>query len=277
NGERWKHLLSGQEAPQPPSHLRERERVTLKEPPEGEEGEGPTEELVLLSERSGATDSPEHARFVETLSCHSERVTAHAERIASALNLPKELGEAVVLAARWHDRGKDRPVWQRYAQNRNGNEPLAKSDKYGHGRELGGYRHEFGSLLQAAADREILNHPERDLILHLIAAHHGWARPHFEPQARDNEGPVDPATGQRRRPTTRQNEAVAIEAMQRFGRLQLRFGRWGLAWLESLLRCADALASQTPNQADAPVNTAANAGGSGCVGASQSSSGEIGK
>jgi len=94
--------------------------------------------------------------------------------------------------------------------------------------------------------------------LHLIAAHHGSARPHFEPQACDNEGPLDSATGQRRRPTTRENEAVAIEAMQHFGRLQLRFGRWGLAWLESLLRCADALASGAP-QSPSVANEAAGA------------------
>jgi len=255
DGERWKRLLSGEEAPQPPSHLRERARLTLMEPPEGEEDEGPSKELVLMCERAEVgVDSPEHARFAETLVRHSERVAAHAERIASALNLREKLREAVVLAARWHDRGKDRPVWQRYARNRNGNKPLAKSDKYGHGRELGGYRHEFGSLLEASADPVIQNHPERDLILHLIAAHHGWARPHFEPTAQDNEGPVDPATGRRRRPTTRENEQAAIEAMQRFGRLQQRFGRWGLAWLESLLRCADALASQAPGQPLASAN-----------------------
>ena len=252
DGERWKHLLSGQEAEQPPGHLRERERVTLREPPEGAEDEGQTEELVLLSERTQVgADSPEHVRFAEKLPRHSERVAAHAGRIAAALNLPQALREAVVLAARWHDRGKDRPVWQRYARNRNPADPLAKSDRYGHWRELAGYRHEFGSLLEAAAAPEIRDHPERELILHLIAAHHGWARPHFEQAAQDNEGPVDPATGQRRRPTTRENEAVAIEAMQRFGRLQLRFGRWGLAWLESLLRCADALASAAPQAAGA--------------------------
>jgi CRISPR-associated endonuclease/helicase Cas3 len=247
--------------------LRERERVTLKEPPEGTEDEGSTEELVVLSERAEvAAENAEHARFVEALTAHSERVAAYAGRMATALNLPQAVREAVNLAARWHDRGKGRPVWQRYARNRNFADPLAKSEKYGHPRELGGYRHEFGSLLEAAADADIQNHPERELILHLIAAHHGWARPHFEPQAYDNEGPLERDTGQRRRPTTRQNETAAIEAMQRFGRLQLRFGRWGLAWLESLLRCADALASAAPQPAGAGNATVDADGISGAQG-----------
>ncbi|WP_428937279.1 type I-G CRISPR-associated helicase/endonuclease Cas3g [Fontivita pretiosa] len=248
-GERWTHLLTGQETHEPPVNLRQRERISLKEPPEGEEDEGVVEELVLLAEqREVAADSPEQAPLRESLSDHLNCVSTHAEHIGRALGLPNPLREALVLAARWHDRGKDRPVWQRYANNTNGSEPLAKSEKYGHWRELGGYRHEFGSLLEAAADPDINGHPERDLTLHLIAAHHGWGRPHFEQRAFDNEGPTDPATGQRRRPTTRQNETAAVEAIQGFGRLQHRFGRWGLAWLESLLRCADAMASTAANE-----------------------------
>jgi CRISPR-associated endonuclease/helicase Cas3 len=185
------------------------------------------------------------------LDAHQGAVGETAARLAMALGLRDHLATAVELAGRYHDSGKGagREVWQRYALNcphrdSPGGE-LAKSDQYGHWRMLGGYRHEFGSLLDAAvgpvggpAPVEIADHPERDLILHLIAAHHGWARPHFEPRHFDPGSRVHPRS-------TAANERAAAEAIKRFARLQRRFGRWGLAWLESLVRCADAEASAT--------------------------------
>ncbi|KKL04913.1 hypothetical protein LCGC14_2611330, partial [marine sediment metagenome] len=62
--------------------------------------------------------------------------------------------------------------------------------------------------------------------------HHGWARPHFTEQAL---GPFayNPNA-----------KLIAREVMLRYTRLQERFGYWRLAWLESLLRCADGIASQ---------------------------------
>ncbi|MFN7022020.1 MAG: type I-U CRISPR-associated helicase/endonuclease Cas3 [Phycisphaerales bacterium] len=172
---------------------------------------------------------------------HNRAVGEAAERIGRALGLSDGLTKALALAGRWHDAGKARVVWQRYATNPNGAAPIAKSDRYGHWKILGGYRHEFGSLLDAAASDEVktFDPDTRDLALHLIAAHHGWARPHFEPRHFDRGDADRPV------PTAR-SEAAAVEAMQRFGRLQRRYGRWGLAWLESLLRCADAEASGTP-------------------------------
>ncbi|MBZ0229748.1 MAG: hypothetical protein K8F58_15040, partial [Bauldia sp.] len=95
-------------------------------------------------------------------------------------------------------------------------------------------RHEFGSLREASADDVVRKHPERDLILHLIAAHHGWGRPHFNEEHWD----IAEDAGEE------ENAAVATEALRRFARLQRRFGRWGLAWLESLLRSADYRVSQ---------------------------------
>jgi CRISPR-associated endonuclease/helicase Cas3 len=136
------------------------------------------------------------------------------------------------VAGRWHDSGKDRDVWQGAIFNNDPTKRFAKPGPRGMKADrLGGYRHEFGSLLDAAQALEA--YPEADLVLHLIAAHHGWARPHFRDSAMDYEryGEDD-------------NTKAAFETLQRFERLQRRFGRWGLAWLESLLRCADVLASK---------------------------------
>jgi len=200
--------------------------------------------VLLESPAAAAIENPEAARVQQTLAEHTETIVKYMEAIADRLGLEPAIKDALVSAARWHDCGKGRAVWQRFARNDNDAEPLAKSTRYLHGRALSGYRHEFGSVLEAMADEGIRRHPKRDLILHLIAAHHGWARPHFEPRAFDHEGPRDTASGERTPPTTTENEAAAVEAMQRFGRLQQRFGRWGLAWLESLLRCADIAASK---------------------------------
>ena len=77
----------------------------------------------------------------------------------------------------------------------------------------------------------------QDLILHLIAVHHGYGRPHFPPKAFDPERPDAVAA------------KVAAEVPQRFARLQRKYGRWGLAYLESLLRAADYAASAKPSAA----------------------------
>ena len=110
---------------------------------------------------------------------------AMAESTVEHLALGTSFGNAVVESTRRHDLGKDVRCWQRYACN-DQTRPLAKSDKYLHGRALGGYRHEFGTLLKAAG--EDIAASDRDLVLHLIAAHHGWARPHFRPHAGGSVG-----------------------------------------------------------------------------------------
>ena len=79
----------------------------------------------------------------------------------------------------------------------------------------------------------------QDVVLHLIAAHHGYARPSFPPQAYDHE-----------RYNTEQNEQAAYDVLRRFARLQRRYGRWGLAYLESLLRAADWSASAKPTEVE---------------------------
>ena len=165
---------------------------------------------------------------------------ADAERFARQLTdlvpLSPEVRSAVVFAAAHHDEGKRRLPWQRGIGNTDPTKSLAKTINARFDRsKTEGYRHEFGSLIDLVKpgplDTEIAQHPERDLILHLVASHHAWARPHFKPDGHDPEHP-------------QLSHTVAAEAALRFQRLQRRFGWWQLAYLESLVRSADALASQ---------------------------------
>jgi len=66
----------------------------------------------------------------------------------SALKLPNELQEALVTAARFHDLGKKREVWQRSIGNPDPTDWYAKSGRDWEPRDIcPDYRHEFGSLL----------------------------------------------------------------------------------------------------------------------------------
>jgi CRISPR-associated endonuclease/helicase Cas3 len=110
----------------------------------------------------------------------------------------------------------------------------------------GGFRHEMLSL-QLAERTAMPEGPaaERELVLHLIAAHHGHARP-FAPVVADDdppevehEGVVLGATERKQNPPHRLDSGIA----DRFWSLTRLFGWWGLAYLEAMLRLADQQAS----------------------------------
>ena len=172
------------------------------------------------------------------LDTHVGDVQREINRIVAGLSLPEEIAQAVRVAGRLHDHGKRRAQFQATLGNRA--YPgcvLAKSGRAG-ARLPETYRHEFGSLTDATEDAEFkgLSPQMRDLVLHLIAAHHGRARPHF---------PMDEAYDPDHAPTV--TDPVACEVPRRFARLQRQYGRWGLAYLESLLRAADWAASAEPS------------------------------
>lgn len=176
-----------------------------------------------------------------TVNEHDADVERYIKAIARKIGLDEELIEAVGLAGLGHDRGKNRDWWQAAIGNPKTDnpewQPLAKSIHKSFDNNLNqNYRHEFGSLVETEADRELKEHPHRDLILHLIAAHHGYARPHFPSEAFDSSQP------------TAVSGKIAERAMQRFDRLQRKYGWWQLAYLEAVLKAADALASRDFNR-----------------------------
>jgi CRISPR-associated endonuclease/helicase Cas3 len=154
------------------------------------------------------------------------------------VSLPRKISAAVVLAAELHDHGKRRQRFQVVLGNRGYPQTIWAKGGRGGARLPEPFRHEFASVLDAADDARLnsLTGELKDLVLHLIAAHHGRARPHFQTdEAFDPDRPVSDA------------ETLTAETPRRFARLQRRYGRWGLAYLESLLRAADWAASAEPS------------------------------
>lgn len=187
-----------------------------------------------------AAVAPTQGNGVEqSLDEHVALVVKEAERIAEELALPEPFRSALLFAAAWHDEGKRAPIWQRYIGGPGADGgPLGKSAKWRNPKLLASYRHEFGTLLrltypgQLQTQCDLPTDPEvKDLALHLIAAHHGYARPHFAHTIVEGF-------------SNEQEEAAQLETIHRYARLQRTYGRWGLAYLESLLRAADATASR---------------------------------
>ena len=171
---------------------------------------------------------------------HTSDVAARIQQIVEALKLSPELQEALLLAARFHDFGKRREVWQRSIGNPNPSNWHAKSGKPWKPCDIcPDYRHEFGSLLDTENEQDFkkLSDDQKDLVLHLIASHHGRGRPHFPAKEA-----FDPE------PKGQDIIKSASEVPRRFARLQRKYGRWGLAYLESLLRAADYAASAEPSE-----------------------------
>lgn len=198
----------------------------------------------------------------ETLDEHSEAVTRRAE--TNARPLPAFLREAITRAARHHDLGKLDPRFQSMLRGRTPlavttrTAPLAKSASRNralarHYREKAGlpenFRHELLSTLAADLIPDIRDHPERDLILHLIASHHGRCRamapvvPDAEPEPFELTVKGDTVTY----PGTDAPLAhIASGVTSRFWSLTRRFGWWGLPYLEAQLRLADQYESANP-------------------------------
>jgi len=202
-----------------------------------------------------------------SLSDHTQHVRNEALRTVKALPLD-ELEQAYHRAADWHDLGKADERFQAMLRRSDRTETwlqvgmdtahLAKSDGLPQTREQrrqardraglpDGFRHEMVSvqIVEHCTELREKAGPHLGFILHLIASHHGYARP-FAPVVIDDEYPEVTVegmtlTGDQRKacPPHRIDSGFA----ERFWELTRRYGWWGLAYMEAVMRLADQQAS----------------------------------
>lgn len=197
-----------------------------------------------------------------SLDQHHAAVATTAATYAANLGLDQSIQEAVWMAAAWHDLGKLDPRFQVMLHRGNriaaaaADEPLAKSgmdpadrSAFRRAQIASGYpagsRHEL--LSSRLAQTILADNPAEgldvDLVLHLIAAHHGRSRPLIE-SAHDADPPRVVVSINGRHIDQFADSGVDWAAPARFHDLQLRYGRWGLALLETLVRLADISCSE---------------------------------
>lgn len=203
-----------------------------------------------------------------TLRAHCEHVETQVRAFARSLHLSESLVDDLALAARLHDAGKADPRFQRWLVGGSEikaavlPEPLAKSTlqagSYGE-RVLArkragypaGYRHELLSLamLQSTADALSAAH-DAALVRHLVASHHGHCRP-FAPLADDPDAlQVHLRHGHWELQGCTRHRFASLDSgvSEAFWDLSERYGWWGLAWLEAILRLADHRASASEKE-----------------------------
>jgi CRISPR-associated endonuclease/helicase Cas3 len=204
------------------------QRVAVVDLTAEDEDEMAREEYFTLWKEQGPSQRSSDAVLLEK---HTDGVTSMARALGERLLLSEEVIGALETAGRWHDAGKSRAIWQEAMGQREGEPVVGKPGaRPVRPKLLGGYRHELGSLLDA---RQALSSAEAEVAelgLHLIGSHHGWARPHFPERAMDREN-------------IGKSREEALEAARRYGRLQRRYGHWGLAYVEAVFKAADAMVS----------------------------------
>ncbi|TVQ96650.1 MAG: type I-U CRISPR-associated helicase/endonuclease Cas3 [Deltaproteobacteria bacterium] len=250
--------------------LRELRAVERREAREGAVGDASIPEDDAAAHFVADFDPVDTSSFVHrdvALRDHLEAVGALVERHAKHLGLDPDVTRTLVMAGRLHDVGKADRRFQLWLH---GGDEI---DLAAHGRLLAkgvfpaqsraarraarerarypeGLRHEMASTAMLAESPELLDAcPDPALLLHLVASHHGWARP-LAPAIED-PAPVTIRYGGPDEPgadpdlpaltATSDNTLARLDSgvTQRFWDMNRRYGWHGLAWLEAVIRLAD--------------------------------------
>jgi CRISPR-associated endonuclease/helicase Cas3 len=244
----------------------------------GVAGGGEVEEVGSDLELDGmGRDSRSLSTWVE-LTDHLEHVSGQATRLTAELRIEEPWAVALVEAARWHDVGKAHPEFQQRLTSPVAGTPeraprenvlWAKSaHRKRAATERPYFRHELASALAWLKAGPEIDPRLGSLIAFLIAAHHGKVRLSIRSVPDEQDGLVRGIAEGDRLPevplpggTTLPSLALSLapvhlgeESWQ--GRvLRLRddpeLGPFRLAWLEAVLRAADAQASNAEESADA--------------------------
>jgi CRISPR-associated endonuclease/helicase Cas3 len=222
------------------------------------------------------------------LSEHSGDVETFAREYATRCGLGDWLAEHVALAAWLHDIGKadsrfqvmlrggseieyfkDETPWAKSAMPR-GARAARKLARERSGYPSGGYFHAVHSVAMLEGHEALLaewlrnvdcaRKPDLDLVLHLVASHHGECRP-FAPVVVDSApikislaghfssvfGKIDCSEV----PSNSKPHRLDSPLGDRFWKLVVKYGWQELCWLEAILRLADHRASEEEQNANA--------------------------
>lgn len=206
----------------------------------------------VLAETDLRADAFDELSFTATspeLFQHLGSVGEVAGRIATDLGLPADVVAAVTAAGRFHDLGKADVRFQRWldpAGNQMG--PVAKSarsrmhwerDRVAADWPRGGRHEELSRRLVARylEAHEVAWDP--DLVLHLVVSHHGHGRPLV--RSVNDAAPTAVAVNIDGTEVAAGGDLSEVDWGQpaRFRRCCERYGYWGLALLEAIVRQAD--------------------------------------
>jgi CRISPR-associated endonuclease/helicase Cas3 len=177
---------------------------------------------------------------------HNAGVGRKARDTASELRLSAALVSDLELAGSLHDIGKGDPRFQRLLRGEDETsfprELLAKGRRSAQRiPDEPGERHEAYSVAMLHAHPDLLGRAhDRELVEYLVGSHHGRGRP-LMPD-RDDDGAqfnVDIDDRARWFDGTPRLGRLGSEWPSLFWRLNRRYGAWGLAYLEAVLRLAD--------------------------------------